>query len=114
MDGLLKDLGGLGRNRTADTRIFNPVLFAGYSTHAWTRQERALQKGGLRLASGTENPSRQTAEAPIRLNNKTFGSLLLFLNQDTDENVGTNSRIQVGRWLASLIVYQKVIQKNFE
>ena len=27
MDGLLKDLGGLGRNRTTDTRIFNPLLY---------------------------------------------------------------------------------------
>ena len=27
MDGLLKNLGGLGRNRTTDTRIFNPLLY---------------------------------------------------------------------------------------
>jgi len=27
MDGLLNDLGGLGRNRTTDTRIFNPLLY---------------------------------------------------------------------------------------
>jgi hypothetical protein len=27
MDGLLENLGGLGRNRTTDTRIFNPLLY---------------------------------------------------------------------------------------
>ena len=27
MDGLRGDLGGLGRNRTTDTRIFNPLLY---------------------------------------------------------------------------------------
>ena len=26
-DGFLRDFGGLGRNRTTDTRIFNPLLY---------------------------------------------------------------------------------------
>jgi hypothetical protein len=27
MDGLFENFGGLGRNRTTDTRIFNPLLY---------------------------------------------------------------------------------------
>ena len=27
MDGLYENFGGLGRNRTTDTRIFNPLLY---------------------------------------------------------------------------------------